>query len=93
MTKSTSAAEEELEKQYKEYRQQFEQWKEKNKNSVGTAAYIAYVEQFEAWEKDVEKRRELLRGKEMHRIQNGSEKSEPKVSIHVLQFAKMVIFL
>ncbi|CAJ0586525.1 unnamed protein product, partial [Mesorhabditis spiculigera] len=59
----SKGGEEELEKQYHVYKQQFEEWREKNKSSQGTDAYNAYVKQFEDWERDVEKRRKLLREK------------------------------
>lgn len=53
--------EEQLEKQYRDYKASFEKWKEDNKNAVGTEAYIIYVEKFEAWEREVENRREEIR--------------------------------
>lgn len=34
-----------------------------SRNSVGTEAYDAYVKQFEAWERDVDQRREMIRAK------------------------------
>uniref|UniRef100_A0A0N5AVP6 TolA protein n=1 Tax=Syphacia muris TaxID=451379 RepID=A0A0N5AVP6_9BILA len=55
--------EEELEKQYRDYKAEFEKWKENNKNAVGTEPYMAYVEKFEAWEREVENRREEIRAK------------------------------
>jgi hypothetical protein len=54
---------EEIERDYKVYKERFEQWKEQNRAAVGTDAYIKYVQQFEAWEKDVEKRRALAKKK------------------------------
>ena len=33
------------------------------RNAVGTEAYIIYVEKFEAWEREVENRREEIRAK------------------------------
>uniref|UniRef100_A0AC34FH70 Uncharacterized protein n=1 Tax=Panagrolaimus sp. ES5 TaxID=591445 RepID=A0AC34FH70_9BILA len=54
---------EEIERDYKIYKDRFELWKEQNRSAVGTDAYIKYVQQFEAWEKDVEKRRALAKKK------------------------------
>lgn len=51
-----------------------------DRNSVGTEAYIAYVEQFEAWERDVDRRREMIRSK------TESEASESQVRTGVIFF-------
>uniref|UniRef100_A0A914ZAT3 Uncharacterized protein n=1 Tax=Panagrolaimus superbus TaxID=310955 RepID=A0A914ZAT3_9BILA len=60
---SALTPDEEIERDYKIYKDRFEQWKEQNRSAVGTDAYIKYVQQFEAWEKDVEKRRAVAKKK------------------------------